>query len=87
MKDGIRCPYCNKKLLESLHGNASIRCRHCKHLVSVVGEDFDHNEEMSKLLAAVGSPVTTRKLDNGQYEHTIEFSGVGHGNNLYVRDR
>lgn len=35
MNDGIRCPHCKKKLLESLRGTATILCRHCKHTVTL----------------------------------------------------
>ena len=27
---GIRCPHCNKKLMETLRGKATIWCRTCK---------------------------------------------------------
>ncbi len=53
MQDGVRCPYCKKKLMEALHGTASIRCRHCKHLVSIVGEDFAHDDEVRACKLAV----------------------------------
>lgn len=74
MIGGVRCPYCDKKLLEGLDGSATVRCRHCKHLVALVGEDVDLNQELARLLSMVANPVTTKRLADGRYEHTLECS-------------
>ncbi len=61
----VRCPYCKKKLLEALHGTASIRCRHCKHLVSIVGHDPEHDAEVRALrqeVEAIHKPEPMRRI-------------------------
>ncbi len=72
MSDGIRCPYCKKKLLEALNGTATAYCRHCKHTVTLKGRDLTSHEVYHLLASATSRPQITQ-LDDGTYEYSWSF--------------
>lgn len=63
MIDGVRCPYCEKKVMESLHGVAKVRCRHCKRLSVIVGGDEECRQEALKLLHDARHPAAAEALE------------------------
>lgn len=71
MSDGIRCPHCKKKLLETLNGMATVYCRHCKHTVTLNGHSVTYSDATTTLPGSMGKPIT-RRLDDERYEHIFE---------------